>query len=385
VVFFVRGDSSRQGIWLASAPNPGERRRLVSSDANAVAVGDAIVYREGDVLVGQRLDPGMRALTGRPMLVGSGVGAGPQHQLFAAAHDDLLIYGTPSSSLRELRWHDRGGTVSGGVGEPMDAWDVRIAPSGSAVAVTRVDPQLGTLDIWTYEGSRPIPRRISPAIDADDAPAWSRDGQRLAWVSARRSLVLRAALAAAPEETIRKFEHPVRVTDWSPDAQWLVVSESRPVTQSDLWLVPASAQGEPLVYANTAFNEVQGVVSPDGRWIAYASDESGRYEIYLDTLPTPATRARLTNGGGQDPRWRADGGEIFFRRGSEVHAVTPFAADGRPEAMSSTRLFDAGADIRAYDVAADGQRFLLNLPTPDAAPRPLMAIVNIRTLLRFAP
>jgi Tol biopolymer transport system component len=126
-------------------------------------------------------------------------------------------------------------------------------------------------------------------------------------------------------------------------------------------------------------------VSPDARWLAYASDESGRFEIYIDSFPKPGSRARLTTGGGMDPRWRADGRELYFRRGSEIHVVNPFREDGTAEAVSSERLFDTVLDVRAYDVTADGQRFLVNIATPEAAPRPFAVLVNLRSLLRFAP
>jgi hypothetical protein len=119
--------------------------------------------------------------------------------------------------------------------------------------------------------------------------------------------------------------------------------------------------------------------------MAYASDESGRYEIYVDSFPKPGARSRVTTGGGIDPRWRADGKELYFRRGSELHVVSPFGTDGTLEAASSERLFDAVFDVRAYDVSADGQRFLINIATPEAAPRPFAVLVNLRSLLRFAP
>jgi hypothetical protein len=119
--------------------------------------------------------------------------------------------------------------------------------------------------------------------------------------------------------------------------------------------------------------------------VAYASDESGRFELYVDSLSTPGSRARLTTGGGLDPRWRAGGAELYFRRGTEVHAVSLVATGATLEAASSERLFDAGAEIRAYDVTADGQQFLLNVPAADAGPRPMTVLVNAGSLLGFAP
>jgi eukaryotic-like serine/threonine-protein kinase len=391
LIFFVgASQSNRQGIWLAPLDAPQNRRRLTGGDTQALAIADAILYSSDGALLAQRLDVEAQTLTGRSVLIGTPVGVGPHNQLFATAAGDTIIYGAAASTLRELRWFDRAGTITGAVGEPMDAWDVRISPNGSSVAVARADPQLGTLDIWAYDGGRPLPRRVSSAIDADETPVWARDGHRLAWVTGRRTVTLRGALATLPEQTVLKFEHTVRISDWSPDQQWIVGSESRPGTHDDLWLLPSTppaAPGAPVPYpyAQTPFNETQGVVSPDGRWIAYASDESGRFEIYMDSFPKPATRARLTTGGGLDPRWRGDSAELYFRRGTEIHAVNPIGATGTPEAVSSERLFDAGKEIRAYDVAADGLQFLLNVPAAEGAPPPMTVLVNARSLLRFAP
>jgi eukaryotic-like serine/threonine-protein kinase len=164
-----------------------------------------------------------------------------------------------------------------------------------------------------------------------------------------------------------------------------VLTGSRPTTHDDVLLLPAAGEGTAVPYAQSTFNEIQGVVSPDGRWLAYASDESGRYEIYVDSFPAPGTRARLTSGGGGDPRWRADGAELFFRRGSEVHVVSRTGEDWNSEALASERLFELPTEIRAYDVSADGQRFLVNVPKAETA-RPLLTVlVNVRSLLRFAP
>ena len=156
-----------------------------------------------------------------------------------------------------------------------------------------------------------------------------------------------------------------------------IVSETSPGSRDDLWIVPA-AGGEPRAYVQSPFNELQGAFSPDGQWLAYASDESGRFEIYVDSFPSPGKRARVTSGGGSDPRWDRSG-RLYFRRGTEIHTAA-IARDGVvPEALSSERLFDAADEIRAYDVAPDGQRFLLNLPQHEAAPRLIAVVVNWRT------
>jgi eukaryotic-like serine/threonine-protein kinase len=385
LVFYVRSmEAVREGLWIAPFDNPSARKRLVKSDAQGLAVDQSLVYSSEGALVAQHLDLQRLALVGAPTLLGSIVGRSPQNQLFATSGGDTLVFGTPASGLRELRWMDARGAQVATIGEPMIAGEVRIAPSGSTVAVARTDPQLHTLDIWTYEAARPLPRRISLSIDADDSPAWSADGRRLVWVTGRRAVTLRDALAASPDVTLRKFDGPVSVSDWS-DPRAIVVSETRAGSGSDILLLAPDQDGPPRVYAQSPFNETHGVVAPDRRWMAYASDESGAFEIYADAYPLPGRRARLTVGGGAEPRWSRDGTRVYFRRGTAIHVVDVTVADGALEAASSQHLFDAGADIRSFDVAGDGERFLLNLPIPDSAPKPMTVIVNVSRRLPPPP
>ncbi|MEO7156633.1 MAG: hypothetical protein ABI039_03665, partial [Vicinamibacterales bacterium] len=131
----------------------------------------------------------------------------------------------------------------------------------------------------------------------------------------------------------------------------------------DLWIQPPIEGAPAQPYATAPFDQVYGAISPGGRSLAYASNESGQFDIYLDGFPKPGSRVRVTTAGGTEPRWGADGRELFFRRGTEIHAV---ALDGF-EVRSTVRLFDAGGALRAFDVGRDG-RFLLNLPATNHAP-----------------
>jgi hypothetical protein len=383
--YVVAAEPIRQGIWIAPVDRPENRVRLATSNGHALA-GEAsmpgagvIMYANGDALVAQSLDVARLQLVGPQTLLATSVGIGPAHQLLATVQRDVLMYGRAPAGLRLLQWLDRSGAPVGTIGEPMHAWDVRIDPSTSRVAVARVDPQLGTLDVFVYEGDRPLPLRVSPAIDADETPVWSRDGASLSWSSARRSVTRRRANADRPDELVRKLEHPVRITDWSPDGRWIVVSETRPGTRADVWLLPADT-GEARAYAQSPFNEIDAAVSADGRWIAYASDESGRFEIYVDRFPDPGARARVSSGGGVEPRWNADGTELYFRRGNAIHAVQLSLADGAV-AAASEQLFTASGEMRAYDVTPDGRRFLVNLPAAESERPDVSVVVNWRQLL----
>jgi Tol biopolymer transport system component len=358
VIFLVAAtDRSRAGIWIAALDDPASRRRLFASDAQAIVEGHTLLFVNDLALMMQRLDPATLQPDGRAGLAGVPAGRGPLGQIFATAASDVLIYGAPGTALRELRWVSRDGASLGRASEPVDAWDLRIAPDGRRVAVTEMDPQLRTLDVFIRHASQPVATRLSPSTDVDDSGVWSPDGLRIAWAAPRRHVMIRGAGAVLPEQTIASFDSPVQVWDWSRDGRALVIGRRHADTGDDLWIQPPTEGAAATPYVAAQFNQAYAVFSPDGRSIAYASDESGKFDIYVDTFPRPGARVRVTTAGGTEPRWSRDGRELYYRRGSELHAAVIAGAEIR----SNDRLFDAGAPIRSYDVAPDG-RFLINLP-----------------------
>jgi Tol biopolymer transport system component len=359
VIFLVTSSqSSRAGIWIASLDDPSTRRRLLASDSQAVVADHGLLYLSDLVLMWQPLDRTTFDPAGAPAVVALQTGRGPLAQLFATASSDVLIYGAPGTTLRELRWVARDGQPAGSTSEPIDAWDLRLAPDGKRMVVTEIDRQLRTLDVFIRTGSQPAPTRLSLSTDVDESGVWSPDGLRIAWAGQRRKVMIRGAGAVLPEQTIATFDTPVQVWDWSRDGRSLLISRRHADTGDDLWIQPPTERADAQPYAVMAFDQVYGAWSPDGRSIAYASNESGQFDIYVDTFPKPGARVRVTTAGGTEPRWSADGSELFFRRGSEIHAVR-FASNRQVESI--TKLFDASAPIRAYDVGRDG-RFLINLP-----------------------
>lgn len=385
VVFYVVADRpARSGIWLAAVDRPDERVRLTGSEGHGIFAGDLLVYSADGSLVAQHLDRATRRLTGRPALVALSAGIGPAHQLFATAASDVLAFGEPTSTARELVWTDRSGEVTGTLAGPVHAWDVRIAPDGASVAATRRDPQLATLDVWIYDTDRAIPRRVSPGLDIDDHPVWAPNAERLAWISGRTTVMVRGRQALLPEDRVRRFDSRVRLWDWSASNR-LVGSAAGDGTREDLWIMDAAGATAPGAFAQSPFNEVQAAVAPDGRWLAYASDESGRYEIYIDRFPAPGARVRVTADGGTDPRWPADGRGLVFRRGDDVYAVAVEPDGATLVAGATSRLFSAGPDLRAYDMTRDGRRFLLNRPMPGVAAQSVRVMVNWRPPIEPTP
>jgi eukaryotic-like serine/threonine-protein kinase len=335
-----------------------------------------MLYLNDLALMAQSLDAKTFEPTGRAAVVGLQAGRGPLGQIFATASDEVLIYGAPGTSLRELRWLRRDGKPAGSASEPIDAWDLRIAPDGKRIVVTEIDRQLRTLDVFIRTGSQPAPARLSLSTDADESGVWSPDGLRIAWAAERRKVMVRGAGGVLPEQTIATFDSPVQVWDWSRDGRALVIGRKNGDTGEDLWIQPPSEGAAAQPYTTAAFDQVYGAFSPDGRSIAYASNESGQFDVYVDSFPKPGTRTRVTTAGGTEPRWSNDGRELFFRRGSAIHVVR-FATDR--EVASIAQLFDLNDTIRSFDVSRDG-RFLVNIAAAGQPVAPPTMVVHWRSL-----
>lgn len=372
VIFLVTAtERARAGIWIAALADPASRKRLVPSDTQALMIERTLLYLRDTTLLAHALDPATLDPVGRATTLGTNVGRGPLGQIFATAARDVVIYGPPGTTLRQLQWMTRDGQAVGSPSEPIDAWDLRIAPDGRRFVVTEVDRQLRTLDVFVRTSTQPAPTRLSLSTDIDESGVWSPDGLRIAWAGQRRKVMIRGAGAVLPEQTIATFDTPVQVWDWSRDGRSLVIGRTHADTGADLWIQPPIEGATAQPYAIMPFNQTFGVFSPDGRSIAYASDESGQTDIYVDGYPKPGSRMRVTTAGGTEPRWSANGNELYFRRGSAIYSIVLDSAEVR----SITQLFDAGAVVRSYDSGRDG-RFLINLPAGRSPSSPVTLIYN---------
>ncbi|HSS44757.1 MAG TPA: hypothetical protein VLO07_05380, partial [Thermoanaerobaculia bacterium] len=262
----------------------------------------------------------------------------------------------------------------------------RISPDGKRVALDIIDPQTGNNDIWIYQSSGGIPTRFTSHPAFDSEPIWSPDGGRIVFMSMRQDhpdLYQKSSSGAGTEEAILESERTKYPTDWSPDGRFILYRALDPKTNLELWVVPVGGDRKPIPFIKTTFGVSHGQFSPDGRWVTYASNESGKWEIYVAPFPGPGGNWKVSSAGGSEPRWRRDGKELFYLAPDgklmavDVREGPTFEADvARPLFQTRLRQHISSADLFSYDVSADGQRFLVNTDVGEVTSPPLTVVLN---------
>jgi dipeptidyl aminopeptidase/acylaminoacyl peptidase len=301
---------------------------------------------------------------------------------FSVSDNGVLVYQAgPSPPVSELDWFDRDGKGLGLVGEAGDYEDPRLSPDASRVAANRIDPATGSSNIWIFDVDRNSATRFTFSQSITHYPVWSPDGKRIAFDTNRNGpsdIFMKSTRGSVEERQILASDFPKSPTDWSPDGRSLIYERLDPKTKSDLWRLSMTESRPPEPIVRSDSNETDGRVSPDGKWLAYASDESGTWEVYVSAFPGPGGRWQVSNGGGVQPVWSRKGGEIFYLAGDRKLMAAPYTSGatfevGAPRALFQTRARYTGNV--AYDVAPDG-RFLVNTLVGAGAAPPITVVLN---------
>jgi Tol biopolymer transport system component len=294
--------------------------------------------------------------------------------------EGLLAYRAGVIASR-LVWFDRYGRELGVVGAPGQYEEPRLSPDEKKVAVGLVDSRTGTLDIWALDLTRELATRITATRPYTEyGPAWSPDGRHLAFVADPNGpphLYRKMASGEGDAEMLLPPSDVQWAYDWSADGRFIVYAEAGAKTRMDLWILPLDGDRKPFPFLMTLFNEKEARFSPDGRWVAYVSDESGKNEVYLQPFQKSGEKWRISTAGGSQPVWRRDGKELFYLAADNKLMAVPVKIGASFEAGAPTALFrvDPAAE-HAYDVTADGQRFLVNTNMSRAESLPITAVVN---------
>jgi len=366
-VCVVSLDTGRASFVLNMRSERGSR-------AEYAAPGYLVYTREG-ALMAQAFDPSERVVSGEPVTIAEQIEAlGPGLDNFSVS-GNVLVYQTVSVRS-ELIWKDRNGRTVGRAGSPGAYTDVTLGPEGRELAVAMKDPQTGMGDIWIIELDRDMATRFTTGPGDDYVPRWSPDGRRIAFSSARDAPPFMHVKSVTGDD--EKVLLPSRGTlqapnDWSPDGRNIIYSDRDPSTGWDLWVLPLDGEPDPVPFLRTPFNEWTASFSPDGALVAYASDESGRLEVYVTSFPGGGEKRRVSTGGGYLPYWRDDGNELFYLSLDNQLMAVPLGSGPSFEPQAPIALFSiepAKSAYLPYDVTADGERFIFISALPGEAITP---------------
>ncbi len=351
-----------------------ERRLLIEGGSFARYVQSHIVYVRNGVLMAAPFDAERLEIVGRPRPVLEWVKWFPINGTaqFALSHDGSLVYvpgGPEWEEPRRLVWVNRQGEPKPVTGDARIFYDPGLSPDGRKIAVAIA--REGNTDLWLYDVKRDTLSRLTVSGGEDLGPLWTPDGRRIAYYYSMTGPFQMFSLAAdgsGEPQKILDGENSQRPESWSPDGKVLVFSENDPETGFDIWSLQIDdiEGGKPESIIKTTFDELHGKLSPDGRWLAYVSNESGHYEVYVTPFPGPGGKWQISTDGGDDPSWTRGGRELVYIDGDEMMTVS---VTGEPEFAATKprllfewrrppRLFE-GVYRRYYDVSEDGETFLM--------------------------
>ena len=384
-LFHTQGENSV--LYLGSLDSLDSKRLAPAESGAQFVAPDWVFFLRQGVLTAQHIDLKRGELTGEPVSIAEHVAFDGNRSkgAFSVSHEGSIAYRTGAFSASQFSWFDRSGKVVGTLGssDRNGLSQPTLSPDGRRVAAARA--MQGDPDLWLFEAGR----ETRFTFEGGRYPLWSPDGGRIAFADmGSASLKQKSSTGGGAEELLLASSGgAIAPYSWSPDGRFLIYSRRDPVTAGDLWVLPLDGKQKPSVFVNSKFEERLAQFSPDGRWVAYTSDESGRNEVYLRPFPASSGQFPVSILGGTAPRWRKDGKELFYiAPDGRLMAVTVgltttgrTPAMGAPVALFQPHILGGGAAVVGvmwqYDVAPDG-RFLINVPVGDAATAPITVIQN---------
>jgi Tol biopolymer transport system component len=387
-LYYATGASPEaSGIYVASLEDDAPPKRLLRDATLAQYIPSDAPGRSGYLLfvremtlMAQPFDADTLTLKGRMFPVAESVSR------FSVSQNGALAYMAGGPTLRqELLWVDRSGRQLSVAAAAAQYRNVQLSPDEKTIAFDRSDG--GNSDVWVQDLARGVSSRITFDPETDNLPIWSFDGRRILWPSRRSGsfdLYIKAASGAGQEEQLIAMGTANGwATDWSRDGKFVLYQRPGDTTGQDLWIAPqnAGASGEaqkPFPYLASPFNEANGVFSPDGHWIAYESDESGRSEIYVQSFPLTNQKVQISTGGGTGAAWSGNGGELFYLAADRNLTAVPYRATTTFEPGAGKALFPVpgNGDRRSYAVSGDGRRFLIGKPVDQDTGEPITMVLN---------
>jgi Tol biopolymer transport system component len=387
---FMTWDSgvTTRNIQLGSVDRTPSKT-LFGARSAAIVGGNYLLYvlEPPSRLMAQAFDPRTLQLEGRPASIV------PDDNIDfdwfpgspgASASAGVLVYTTGKFRPSQLTWFNRTGRAAGTLGEAGVYYDPMISPDGATLAVERRDAERGTTDLWTVDLARGAFSRLTSTPGFESVATWSPDGRRLAFasdqtVSAR--LLVKNANGTGAEDVL--VEGRSFATDWSSDGRYVLYMADGGSTRTDIWAYDVTRKTVSAVLASP-FNETRAKFSPDGKWIAYVSDESREPQVYVQSFPDGAQKVQISTSGGDQPEWRRDGKEIFYLApepdsmlmAAELHPIGAQLTVAPPQPLFPTYVEQYRVIRNDYTASADGQKFLVMSPVGARNVSPLVAVLN---------
>ena len=365
------------------------------TDSNVVYAEGRLLYLRGSTLMAQPFDPRALQTAGEAVPVVENVETFLNNAtgVFSMSAAGLLAYQTGTGAVgRQLTWFDRTGKPMGTIGEPRQFFHIELSPDGKILAATSVAG--GNLDLWTYDLARGLSTRLTFDPAAEVTAVWSADGRTVAFNSNRKGgtdLYRKPSNGSGAEDLLYADDRDKNPTSWSRDGKFLLYHTTGGDQGPDLFVLPLiperpRAPLKPVPFLQTKFAESWGQFSPDGRWVAYTSNESQQVEVYVAPFSRPTEKHQISTGGGLKPRWRQDGKEIFYQTpGGQLMAAEVRIGAETVEVGAVNALFGGipGGYFYLYDVSADGQRILAAVPAgSQKGAEPVTLVLNWTAALK---
>jgi eukaryotic-like serine/threonine-protein kinase len=392
-VYFTRSLGGEASDTYAGTLDGKEKKLLFRSRSNVVyAVAGYLLFIRDATLMAQPFDVKQLSVHGDAIPVADGVleNAAYSRSLVSVSDNGVLAYGGAGKvEPSRLRWFDRTGKQVGVVGDAAMYTAPRLSPDGKKLAVTVGDPVRNTTDIWIYDLVNGNKTRLTFDPSLNSQPVWSPDGSQIVFFSNRATsfpqLYRKASNGTGNDERLSDLRTQDRPDDWSPDGKFIIYEPS--TTVNALWILPMSGERKPSVFLSGESGAFPGEAhfSPDGKWLAYVEYGSGKRDVFITSFPGKAGKWQVSVAGGRYPRWRGDGKEVFFlaRNDTILMAADVDLSGSAPRIATARELFvvhpvysPMSPEWGAYDVAADGKRFLVDSDDQTFFPEPINLILN---------
>jgi Tol biopolymer transport system component len=383
----VSGPNAK-GIHLGRLDGPS--RRLLDADAGGVFTSEHLFFVRQNKILAHEFDAERLELKGSPFQIGQDV-FGPMEYFTLSAGGGALAYRAAADFPRQFAWVDRSGNLIATVGDPLGN------PDGISYSLDRsqlVFFERGAIssDLWLFDTRRGLLSRFTDEPAEDIFPLWTRSGDHIVYTTIQEGLIslYRKEISTGRKELLIQAPTETFASDTSLDGRQLVYQQMNPKTGWDLWARPLGPTGEPISILQTDADERSARLSPDGRWVAFVSNTSGRVEVYVQPFPGPGRPVPVSTKGGDQPQWRSDGSELFYLAPDGKLMAAAIKPTGESiDVVQTTPLFAAGSGNGAtavitanYAASADGQRFLIARLRREERPTPVRVMLNWRAAAR---